>query len=104
VDRLKFTVMHEVAHCVHNSFQPGGLLAGGVTAADLDGMLADRCGAGDQLTRRIVEVYSNYICAPSRVFHVPVPTESHQVTNSRLIRHLRRSPAFRNVPESWSPQ
>jgi hypothetical protein len=104
VERLKFTVMHEVGHCVHNSFRPGGLLASGVRVADLEGMLTTKCGAGDPLERRIVEVYNNYICGSPRISHVPVPRESQQATNSRLIGHLRRSPAFRNVPERWRPQ
>ncbi|MEQ1763329.1 MAG: hypothetical protein ABL984_09325 [Pyrinomonadaceae bacterium] len=104
ISRVRFTVMHEVGHCLHNSFRPGGLLASGVNIDDLAGMLPNRCGAANPLEKRIVEVYSNYICAPSAVFHAAVPGETAHQTNSRLVGHLRRSRAFESVPETWQPR
>lgn len=89
--RLKFTVMHEVGHCVDFSL---GLLANGVRATDLAGMETNRCGAGGMNTRRIVEAYARYFCSPSRIFHTPDPAESSAATNRRLTGVLLRSPAF----------
>jgi len=52
---------------------------------------------------RLVEAYARMICRPARVFHNRPLRESAAHANERLIDALRRSPAFRDVPESWEP-
>jgi len=101
--RLEFTVMHEVGHCIDSAFGPSGLLPRRVREADFEGMATNRCGAGGAMTRRAVEAYARMICRPSRVFHNRPLRESAAHANERLIGALRRSPAFRDVPEAWMP-
>lgn len=101
--RLEFTLLHEVAHCVHCCFQPGGLLPPGATESDFPGMETNRCGHGSLLVRRAVEAYARYICRPARIFHTLPSGSGPARTNERLIRSLRSSPAFRSVPTEWSP-
>lgn len=100
--RLEFTLFHEIGHCI--DFQLG-LVPPGATAASFEGMMTNRCGAGGMIVRRAVEAYARYICAPSRVYHSPLPAAANPATiNSGLIATLRSSPAFRNVPSTWQPR
>lgn len=98
IDLLKFTVLHEAAHCI--DFQLG-LVPAGSTASDFPGMLTDRCGAGNAQSRRAVEAYARCVCRPWKVYHARVPPLSAQELNRRNIDTLRRSPAFVGVPGTW---
>jgi hypothetical protein len=99
--RLEFTVFHEVGHSIDFSL---GLVPRGATAADFPGMVTNRCGSGDLLVRRAVEVYARYICGARHVYHALPALATPARTNRTLISTLRRSPAFRSVPDDWNPR
>ena len=105
-DRLPFSVLHEVGHCVDHTLHltPHGDARNDIVRRRaFAGMETNRCGHGDLLTRRIVEVYARYICSPSRVSHVPVESETPGQTNARLVEALWSLDAFLTVPASWRP-
>ena len=98
IDLLKFTVMHEAAHCI--DFQLG-LVPAGATAEDFPGMQTNRCGAGNAQSRRAVEAYARCVCRPWKVYHVLEGSLSGPELNRRNIATLRRSPAFAGVAQTW---
>jgi hypothetical protein len=102
IAELKFTVFHEVGHCIDFSFPPGGLVPSGARNADFEGMESEvrRCGSSDPLIRKAVEVYARHICSPYRIFYNQPPSETSAQANRRLLSTLRRSSAFSSVPSS----
>lgn len=57
--------------------------------------------------RRVVEAYARYIVNPDGLINKPEelpPGETREQAAARIIALLRRSPAFRDVPESWQPR
>jgi hypothetical protein len=90
----RFTVFHEVGHCVDAAL---GLVPSGATEADFAGMDTNRCGAGNFMVRRAVELYARYICGSDRLYHTLPRSESQVQANRRLLDTLRRMPAFRCV-------
>jgi hypothetical protein len=102
--RLKFTVLHEVGHCVDNEMSLTQLTSGrSATVADYRGMLEDRCGDGNPVARRAVEAYARYILRPGGICHETPPGEDDSACSRRMIRILRQSRAFSSVPATWRP-
>ncbi len=99
--RIEFSLLHEVGNCVDYQL---GLVASGATEADFPGITTTHCGAGNQMVRRAVEVYSRWICAPFRLYN-SVPEGNTPVSLNRQLKTvLRRSAAFRAVPPAWEPR
>ena len=98
INRLRTTVMHEVAHCV--DFQLG-LVPRGADAEDFPGMGTDRCGAGGHMSRRAVEAYARALYQPWRIYHSREPSQSAHDLNQRNLETVRRAPAFTGVSGSW---
>jgi len=98
--QLEFTVMHEVGHCVDLKL---GLKAPRVRERDFDGV-RPTCGAGDAVTRRVVEAYARFIIRPWGICRDRVPEGDAAAGNRRVIGHLRASPAFGSLPSNWMPR
>lgn len=99
--RIEFSLLHEVGHCVDYQL---GLVAAGARAEDFPGVTTTHCGGGNFMVRRAVEAYSRWICAPARLFNsVPEGRTAGEV-NRQLKAVLRRSAAFRTVPDTWEPR
>jgi len=95
IRRLKFTVFHEIGHCIDFFL---GLIPRGATEEDFAEMETNRCGAGSLMSRRAVEAFARSICSPNQIYHTLPSSETRAVANQRLISSLYRSPAFRSVP------
>jgi hypothetical protein len=101
LDRLKFTVIHEVGHSVDYGL---GLASRWVTPDDFRGV-RPTCGAGSSLKRYVVEAYARFIINPADICRDEANFgERDPECSQRVISALRRSPAFRVLPPDWMPQ
>lgn len=93
--RLKFTVLHEVGHCVDYRMN---LSPPGATAGDFTGV-RPVCGAADIVKRHAVEAYARLVLGAG-ICRNTAPADAGRC-NARIISLLRRAPAFSSVSSSW---
>jgi hypothetical protein len=99
LQRLKFTVFHEIAHCVDYGLN---ITPPGATERDFAGV-APTCGGASLLKRRAVEAYARWMLIPANICGEISDPAQRAVANRRVIGVLRRSPAFRSIPATWRP-
>ena len=99
VNRLRFTLLHEVGHAVDYELN---LSPPDATVNDFRGV-RPTCGAGSMVKRHVVEAYARFILRPGAICRDSVDGETANASNLRVIRNLRRSPAFSGLPRGWRP-
>jgi hypothetical protein len=97
-DRPVDTVLHEVGHCIDYTLH---IVQDGDNLNTFQGVRYHKPRVGEYAA----EAYARYILYPHRVCRadsIPAGENQTRCTN-RLAGVLRASPAFRDVPRTWSP-